>query len=100
LWPKDDWFRQVSLYHDVISGKLFPHKYENAMAIQKASWRYIRNTDISGYLTIEELLYELVSTVVYVCIHVIQTHMCVYGCMYVLSSYYNALSHMILMVIC
>ena len=35
------------------------------MTIQKSSWGYIRNTDISGYLTIEELLFELVSTVRY-----------------------------------
>ena len=44
-------------------GKLFPHKYENAMTIQRTSWGYIRNTNISGYLTIEELLHELVTTV-------------------------------------
>ena len=47
-------------------GKLFPHKYENAMTIQKTSWGYIRNTNISGYLTIEQLLFELVSTVRYI----------------------------------
>ena len=46
-------------------GKLFPHKYENAMTIQRTSWGYIRNTNISGYLTIEELIKELVSTVRY-----------------------------------
>ena len=36
------------------------------MTIQKTSWGYIRNTDISGYLTIEELLNELVTTVRYI----------------------------------
>ena len=47
-------------------GKLVNHKYENAMTIQKTSWGYIRNTDISGYLTIHDILYELVTTVRYV----------------------------------
>ena len=44
-------------------GKLYTHKYENAMTVQRTSWGYIRNTNISGYLSIEELLYQLVSTV-------------------------------------
>ena len=48
-----------------LTGELFAHKYENAMTIQKTSWGYIRNTNISGYLTIEQLLYELVTTVRY-----------------------------------
>ena len=47
-------------------GKLFTHKYENAMTIQRTSWGYIRNTNISGYLTIEELLSELITTVRYI----------------------------------
>ena len=47
-------------------GKLYPHKYENSMTVQNTSWGYIRNIDISGYLTIEELLYQLVSVVRYV----------------------------------
>ena len=46
-------------------GELFAHKYENAMTIQKTSWGYICNTNITGYLTIEELLYKLVTTVRY-----------------------------------
>ena len=50
----------------VCIGKLVNHKYENAMTIQKTSWGYIRNTNISGYLTIHDLLYELVTTVRYV----------------------------------
>ncbi|XP_065909205.1 alpha-L-fucosidase-like isoform X2 [Dysidea avara] len=44
-------------------GKLYNHKYENAMTVQRTSWGYIRNTNISGYLSIEELLNQLVSTV-------------------------------------
>ncbi|XP_065909748.1 alpha-L-fucosidase-like [Dysidea avara] len=44
-------------------GKLYNHKYENAMTVQRTSWGYIRNTNISGYLSIEELLNQLVGTV-------------------------------------
>ena len=44
-------------------GKLENHKWENAMTVDKLSWGYRRNADIMGYLTIEELLYQLVSTV-------------------------------------
>ena len=53
-------------YWIIYVGKLINHKYENAMTIQKTAWGYIRNTDISGYLTIHDLLYELVTTVRYV----------------------------------
>lgn len=45
------------------------------MTIQKTSWGYIRNTDISGYLTIEQLLFELVSTVRYA--HVTATYVAI-----------------------
>jgi len=45
------------------------------MTIQKTSWGYIRNTDISGYLTIEELLYELVVTVRYIKISQFSMHL-------------------------
>jgi len=44
-------------------GKLQSHKWENAMTVDKLSWGYRRNADIMDYLTIEELLYQLVSTV-------------------------------------
>ena len=41
------------------------------MTVQKSSWGYIRNTNISGYLTIEQLLEQLVSTIRYVvCVYV------------------------------
>ena len=43
------------------------------MTVQRTSWGYIRNTNISGYLSIEELLNQLVSTVRYVCV-------CVHAC--------------------
>jgi alpha-L-fucosidase len=44
-------------------GHLLPHKWENAMTIQRSSWGLIRNTNISGYLTINEILTELITTV-------------------------------------
>ena len=33
------------------------------MTVDKLSWGYRRNADIMDYLTIQELLYQLVSTV-------------------------------------
>ncbi|KAH6937437.1 hypothetical protein HPB50_000476 [Hyalomma asiaticum] len=50
-------------------GKLVPHKWENAMPLDKGdlntggTWGYRRNVRASQYVTIEELIYELVSTV-------------------------------------
>ena len=40
------------------------------MTIQRASWGYIRNTDISGYLNITTLIAEIVTTVRFVCVFV------------------------------
>lgn len=37
-------------------GKLQTRKWENAMTIDKLSWGYRRNVDLSAYLTIEELI--------------------------------------------
>ncbi|XP_065280903.1 tissue alpha-L-fucosidase-like isoform X2 [Dermacentor albipictus] len=51
-------------------GKLVPHKWENAMPLYKGDdenagglWGYRRDVHVTRYLTIEELIYELVSTV-------------------------------------
>jgi alpha-L-fucosidase len=44
-------------------GVLVTHKWENAMTIDSASWGYRREATLDDYLTIEEILTQLVSTV-------------------------------------
>ena len=44
-------------------GKLVNHKWENCMTIDKISWGYRRNTSLAQFLTIEEIISELTSTV-------------------------------------
>lgn len=44
-------------------GKLQNHKWENALTVDKGSWGYRRNVDINSYLDINQLLYQLASTV-------------------------------------
>uniref|UniRef100_A0A0C9RDA0 alpha-L-fucosidase n=2 Tax=Fopius arisanus TaxID=64838 RepID=A0A0C9RDA0_9HYME len=44
-------------------GHLLPHKWENAMTIDRQSWGFRRNARLEDFLTIEELVRELVSTV-------------------------------------
>nr|CAH7755772.1 unnamed protein product [Callosobruchus chinensis] len=44
-------------------GILQKHKWENAMTIDRKSWGFRRDANLSDFFTIEELLYELASTV-------------------------------------
>jgi alpha-L-fucosidase len=44
-------------------GHLLPHKWENCFTIDKRSWGYIRTSGINDYLTIEELLNQIITTV-------------------------------------
>ena len=47
------------------SSKMLTHKWENAFTIDSLSWGYARNDNLSIYLNISTILYELVSTVAY-----------------------------------
>ena len=44
-------------------GKLQKMKWENAMTIDRHSWGYRRDANLKDYLSIEELIGQLVSTV-------------------------------------
>lgn len=44
---------------------LLKHKWENAFTLDGRSWGYARNDDLSSYLNITTVLYEVVSTVAY-----------------------------------
>eukprot|EP00111_Clytia_hemisphaerica_P008608 TCONS_00025167-protein len=46
-------------------GKKVPYKWENAMTIDKESWGYRHNTNISSYYTTAELIKTLIQTVSY-----------------------------------
>lgn len=44
-------------------GVLLPHKWENCMTMDKKSWGFRRNAVLSEYLTLAELVKELIITV-------------------------------------
>jgi alpha-L-fucosidase len=46
-----------------IIGTLQPHKWENAMTIDYGTWGFRRNSNLSQYLPMENLVWQLVSTV-------------------------------------
>ena len=43
-------------------GELQEHKFENAMTIDKVSWGYRRNINMSTIMTMDEMVFEIVST--------------------------------------
>jgi len=51
-------------YDDYNPGHLVPRKFENALPLDKAqSWGYRRNAKLADYLSVEDIIEELVSTV-------------------------------------
>jgi len=44
-------------------GHVLPHKWENCLTLDENSWGYRRNADVWNYMTIEDLLFQLASTV-------------------------------------
>ena len=49
----------------LIVGKLQKRKWENAMTIDRQSWGYRRNTNLSQFLSMDELIDTMVETVRY-----------------------------------
>lgn len=69
----DRWGQDMSCHHGGVytcgdrynPGYVLPHKWENCMTIDKRSWGFRRNAKLSDYLTLKELVSELVVTVAY-----------------------------------
>ncbi|CAF1381343.1 unnamed protein product [Adineta ricciae] len=67
----DRWGRETSCKHGGFytcsdrfnPGHLIDHKWENCFTIDKQSWGYRRTANIADYMTIEEVLSEIVTTV-------------------------------------
>ena len=53
------WTSGIFLHVDILQ----KHKWENAMTIDRYSWGFRREATLQDYLSIEELLEELVTTV-------------------------------------
>ena len=49
--------------HHLFAGKLRKKKWENAMTIDRRSWGFRREANLNDYLTIQELIHQLVTTV-------------------------------------
>jgi alpha-L-fucosidase len=67
-WGKGDTCNHGSYYtcQDRYNpGKLIPHKWENAMTLDRHSWGFRRNADLSSYLSFAELMQQVVSTIAY-----------------------------------
>ncbi|KAJ8925084.1 hypothetical protein NQ315_001256 [Exocentrus adspersus] len=54
------YFMCIDRYNPAV---LLEHKWENVMTIEKQSWGYRREATLSDYLTIQELITQLVTTV-------------------------------------
>lgn len=63
MQPVVDILVTLLLTHCFPKGKLQTHKWENALTVDKGAWGYRRNIDIDSYLTINQLLYQLASTI-------------------------------------
>ncbi|KAJ8974173.1 hypothetical protein NQ317_004850 [Molorchus minor] len=67
----DRWGKDIPCHHGGVytcndrynPGSLQPHKWENAMTIDKKSWGFRRNANLADYMTISELISQLASTV-------------------------------------
>ncbi|KAK7085024.1 Tissue alpha-L-fucosidase [Halocaridina rubra] len=65
-WGKDTRCKHGSYYtckDRYNPGVLQPHKWENCMTLDRKSWGYRRNAPVTDYLSISELLTEVVTTV-------------------------------------
>ena len=57
-------FNVHDIVHDIAhAGTLQSHKWENAMTIDYGTWGFRRNSNLTRYLPMENLVWQLVSTV-------------------------------------
>ena len=54
---------RVAFLYNLSIDKLQNHKWENAFTVDKSSWGFRREAVLSDFLTIEEILEQIVSTV-------------------------------------
>jgi len=66
-------------------GKLQKHKFENCMTIDRSSWGYRRNAAYGDYLTVSEIIVQLVETVRFVAFYDFTVNHC--SCVMVSFSY-------------
>nr|XP_053626405.1 alpha-L-fucosidase-like [Cherax quadricarinatus] len=56
-------YNVLKFYIYIITGVLQPHKWENAMTLDRVAWGYRRNAPLSDYLTIHDLITTLTQTI-------------------------------------
>ncbi|KAF2888161.1 hypothetical protein ILUMI_18011 [Ignelater luminosus] len=69
----DRWGKGISCKHGdfyncvdrFLPGEVLPHKWENAMTIDKRSWGYRRNSRLKDYFTTHQLLVTMAKTISY-----------------------------------